>query len=255
MGRRSRIHYPGAVYHVMARGVDGCGIYIDDVDRNRFLSDLHRIISESGASLLAYCLMGNHFHLALKVSRIPLSILMHRILTGHAITFNHRHDRTGHLFQRRHEAKLCLTDAYLAALIRYIHLNPVRAGLVSKPEDWPWSSCRSHLDAGLVPGEIPPLFDPWSDPPDHAPPILIRGPVEDIPQLPFYADKISAVTRISVHELRSGSKRPDVVAARKSFASEAVSGGHRMSSIASWLGLAPSVLTRYLREIRANVKA
>jgi REP element-mobilizing transposase RayT len=255
MGRRPRIHYPGAVYHAMARGVDGCSIYIDDVDRNRFLSSLHRIISESGASLLAYCLMGNHFHLALKVSRTPLSILMHRILPGYAITFNNRHDRTGHLFQRRHEAKLCMTDAYLAALIRYIHLNPVRAGLVSKPEDWPWSSCRSHRDAGLVPGEIPPLFDPWSDPSDPPVPILIRAPAEDILQLSHYAEGISARTQISVNELRSGTKRPNVVAARKLFVSEAVSGGHRMASISRWLGLTSSSLTRYMRENCANVNA
>jgi REP element-mobilizing transposase RayT len=237
----------------MARGVDGCSIYMDDTDRNRFLAALYRVSSESGATLLAYCLMGNHFHLAIKIGRTPLSILMHRILTGYAITFNHRHERTGHLFQARHKSKLCLSDAYLAALIHYIHLNPVRAGLVSKPEDWVWSSCRSHRDAGLVPGEIPQLFDPWSDPSDPPPPTLIRSPVEEILELSHYAERISARTTISIHELRSGTKRPDVVGARKSFVSEAVSGGHRMGSISRWLGLTPSALTRYMRENCTNV--
>ncbi len=255
MGRRPRIHYPGAIYHVMARGVDGRSIYMDDADRSAFLTAMNRVISESGATLLAYCLMGNHFHLAIKVGRTPLPILMQRLLTGYVITFNHRHERTGHLFQARYESKLCLTDAYLAALIRYIHLNPVRAGLVLKPEDWVWSSCRSHRDAGLVPGEIPPLFDPWSDPSDQPPPTLIRAPVEETLELSHYAERISTRTAISVHELRSGTKRADVVAARKSFVSEAVSGGHRMGSIARWLGLTPSALTRYMRENCANVKA
>ncbi len=239
----------------MARGVDGCSIYINDADRNAFLTALNRIISESGATLLAYCLMGNHFHLALKIGLTPLSILMQRLLTGYALTFNHRHERTGHLFQARHESKLCLTDAYLAALIRYIHLNPVRAGLVSKPEDWVWSSCRSHRAAGLVPGEIPPLFDPWSDPSDQPRPLLIRAKAEEILELSHYAGRISARTAISVRELRSGTKRADVVTARKSFVSEAVSGGHRMNSISLWLGLSPSALTRYMRENCANVKA
>jgi REP element-mobilizing transposase RayT len=239
----------------MARGVDGRSIFVDDVDRSRFLGSLHRIISESGATLLAYCLMGNHFHLALKIGRTPLSILIHRILTGYVLTFNHRHDRTGHLFQARHEAILCVTDVYLGALISYIHLNPVRAGLVSRPEDWPWSSCRAHRDAGLVPGEIPPLFDPWSDPANQPLPSLIRAPAEGTLQLPYYAGLISARTRISVYELRSGSKRSDVVAARKSFVNEAVRGGHRMSPIARWLSLSPSALTRYMRENCANVKA
>ena len=253
MGRRPRIHYPGAVYHVMARGVDGRSIFMDDADRNGFLTALKRVNLESGAILLAYCLMGNHFHLALKVGRTPLSILMHRVLTGHALTFNRRHERTGHLFQSRHEAKLCLTDTYLTALIRYIHLNPVRAGLVSKPEDWAWSSCRSHLDAGLVPGEVPPLFDPWSDPSDQPTPALIRVPAEDILQLPYYAGRISAKTQISVHELRSGTRRRDVVAARKLFVGEALCGGHRMTSVARWLGLTPAALARYMRENTARM--
>ncbi|MCR4295507.1 MAG: transposase, partial [Elusimicrobia bacterium] len=120
----------------MAKGVDGRAIYTDDADRIGFLKSLNRIVNESGASVLAYCLMGNHFHLAIKVGAVPLSSVLQRILTSHALTFNIRHDRTGHLFQARYRSNLCLTDAYLTALIRYIHMNPVRAGLVSRPEDW-----------------------------------------------------------------------------------------------------------------------
>src|SRR6185503_15252840 len=101
--------------------------------------------SEMSCTILAYCLMGNHFHLAMRVGNIPLSRIMHRMLTTYAMAFNFRHDRTGHLFQARYKAILCLDDAYLLGLVRYIHLNPVRAGLVPKPENWPWSS--HHLYA------------------------------------------------------------------------------------------------------------
>ncbi len=96
-------------------------------------------------TIYAYCLMPNHFHLALKVSAVPLGSLMQRILTGYSITFNHRHDRTGHLFQARYKSIPCLEDRYLLSLINYIQMNPVRAGLVKSAADWSWSS-RSPVE-------------------------------------------------------------------------------------------------------------
>lgn len=97
---------------------------------------------ETNTVILAYCLMPNHFHLAVKVSTVPLGRVMLRILTSYVNTFNNRHERTGHLFEARHKAKICLTDRYLLGLIRYIQMNPVRAKLVKNAEDWPWSSRR-----------------------------------------------------------------------------------------------------------------
>ena len=144
MPRPPRIHYAGAVYHVMARGVDGREIFADDSDRQTFLATTRGLKRETDCSVLAYCLMGNHFHFAIRVGRTPLSRIMHRLLTVYAMAFNFRHDRQGHLFQARYKSVLCLDDAYLIALIRYIHMNPVRRGLVSSPELWAWSSFRFY---------------------------------------------------------------------------------------------------------------
>jgi REP element-mobilizing transposase RayT len=90
MSRRQRIHFSGAVYHVMARGVNGGAIFIEDRDREEFLADLKRVADQAGAEVIAYCLMGNHFHLAIKVGAIPLRAVMQRLLTGYVLRFNAR---------------------------------------------------------------------------------------------------------------------------------------------------------------------
>jgi REP element-mobilizing transposase RayT len=251
MGRRPRIHYPGAVYHVMARGVDGRAIYTDDIDRLGFMESLERIGLETGASILAYCLMGNHFHLAIKVGSVPLASVLQRILTSYSITFNRRHGRTGHLFQARYKSLLCADDSYLVGLIRYIHMNPVRAGLVLRPEDWAWSSHLGYRNEGrdglISTEEDIPDFDPWPTTAEKGRPILIRQLPKDEQDLSHFAALISTRTGISVDELRSGSRRRDVVNAKKRFVHDAVTGGHRLTAIANWLGLTSSALTRYTR--------
>src|SRR3569832_1733814 len=113
MPRMPRIHFPGVVYHVMARGVDGREIFADEADRRTFLEITRSVKNETAYSLLAYCLMGNHFHFAMRGGPIPLSRIMQRLLTSYAMAFNVRHDRQGHLFQARYKAIVCLDDAYL----------------------------------------------------------------------------------------------------------------------------------------------
>jgi len=235
----------------MGKGVNGCSIFIDDGDRFAFLNALERIIQQTGATVLAYCLMGNHFHLTIKVESVPLALIMHRLLTGYALTFNSRHDREGHLFQARYRAELCTDNSYLTALIRYVHMNPVRAGLTTRPEDWPWSSYRAYCAGGkdgLLPLESDlPDFNPWPTPRNG--PILIRQIPETKQDLSSIVAMISTQTNISIDELRSGSRRRNVVAAKKRFVQAAVTGGHRIAAIAAWLSLTSSALTRYTREI------
>lgn len=258
MGRRSRVHYPGAVYHAMARGVDGRNIFSDDQDRNSFLSALERIKRQTDAVVYAYCLMGNHFHLAIKVGPVPLAAVMQRILTSYSITFNNRHDRSGHLFQARYKSIVCLDDAYLIGLIRYIHLNPVRAGLVAKPDDWPWSSHRTYLKSdqdGLLTEDLPNLdtpiepvaFDPWPKDCDKNPPSLTRSSINETLTLTAIASLISEKTGIGIDELRSGSRRPNVVRAKRALSREAVRQGQRLSAIACWLGSTENTVAYYLR--------
>jgi REP element-mobilizing transposase RayT len=250
MGRSKRIHFPGAIYHVTARGVDGRNIYIDDQHRTEFLADLRRICADSFADILAYCLMGNHFHLAIRVRSVSLSTILHRLLTAHAQTFNKRLDRMGHLFQGRHRASICLTDAYLAAVIRYIHMNPVRAGLVLRPEDWPWSS----LGAGLCPPDSQfelEGFDPW---PKNTQEIdLLREDEPATLSLDEIGEIVSVQSGVDHEDLRSRSCRRTFIAAKRLLAHAAVQNGHKLGDIAKWMGASPSSISRYARAPNCKV--
>ena len=131
MPRKSRIDAPGALHHIIARGIDRKEIFKDDKDRNNFLERLGDILAETQTSCFAWALIPNHFHLLLKTGASPISMVMRRLLTGYAVSFNSRHGRYGHLFQNRYKSIVCQEDPYLLELVRYIHLNPLRAGLVN----------------------------------------------------------------------------------------------------------------------------
>jgi len=130
MPRKARIDAPGALQHIICRGIERRKIFIDNADRNNFVARLGRIILETQTPCYAWALIDNHFHLLLKTGNVPIANLMLRLLTGYAVSFNLRHKRTGHLFQNRYKSILCQEDPYLLELVRYIHLNPLRAGLV-----------------------------------------------------------------------------------------------------------------------------
>jgi REP element-mobilizing transposase RayT len=115
----------------MCRGIERRKIFSDNTDRNSFVERLGRLISETKTICYAWVLLPNHFHLLLKTGNVPIATVMRRLLTGYAVTFNRRHRRTGHLFQNRYKSILCQEDPYLLELVRYIHLNPLRSGLVS----------------------------------------------------------------------------------------------------------------------------
>jgi len=145
MARKARIHYPGAFYHVMCRGNQGQRIFKDDRDRIYYTSLLKESPKRFGYKLYAYVLMNNHVHLLVEIGRTPLSKVMQNILFRYTRYWNKRYRKVGHLFQGRYKAFLCDKDAYLLELVRYVHLNPVRARLVKYPEGYPWSSHRAYL--------------------------------------------------------------------------------------------------------------
>jgi putative transposase len=130
MPRRSRIDAAGALHHIIARGIDRCDIFRDNTDRDNFLDRLGGIIAETKTSCLAWALIPNHFHLLLRTGAVPVATVMRRLLTGYAVSHNRRHRRSGHLFQNRYKSILCQEDVYLLELVRYIHLNPLRSGIV-----------------------------------------------------------------------------------------------------------------------------
>ena len=130
MPRKARIDAPGAVHHIIARGIERGKIFHDDQDRIDFVERLGNLINETQTKCFAWALIPNHFHLLLKTGAVPIATFMRRLLTGYAMGHNRRHFRSGHLFQNRYKSILCQQDAYLKELVRYIHLNPVRANLV-----------------------------------------------------------------------------------------------------------------------------
>ena len=151
MPRKPRIHYPGAVYHVILRGNAGDPIFFDDRDRYRLYLLLQYAVENFHCRIHAFCLMRNHIHLAMEVDSIPLSRIMQNVSQRYTKWINYTQSRTGHLFQGRYKALLIDADAYLLELVRYVHLNPVRAGAVADPEDYPWTGHNGYLGKELIP--------------------------------------------------------------------------------------------------------
>jgi putative transposase len=148
MPRQARLDVPGALHHIMIRGIDKSKIFKDRQDRTRFLERLGENIVEGKCSVYAWVLMDNHVHILFKSGEQGISSVMRKLLTWYAQYYNRRHSRRGHLFENRYKSILCEEDKYLLALIRYIHLNPVRAGIVTTLSDlnrYPWSGHRAIM--------------------------------------------------------------------------------------------------------------
>jgi REP element-mobilizing transposase RayT len=244
MARRPRIHYPGAIYHAMSRGVDGRAIFADDRDRSRFLDGMRRIELQTGSEVIAYCLMGNHYHLAIKVRSTPLGAVIQRMESGYCAAFNRRNGRTGHLFQARYEAKICLNELYLATVIHYIHQNPVRAKLVAAAGDWPWSSFKPGEPVYDLTG-----FDPWEKPAAGA---LLRGSPSGTADLEAIGASTAAWTGIDLEALRSECRGRAVVAARRLFVQAAIREGSTLIAAAKWLNTTKSSVSRYAQDNTAT---
>jgi putative transposase len=144
MARPLRIEYPGAFYHVTSRGNEQKDVFKSQRDRHKFLEYLESATTRYGAILHAYCLMSNHYHLLLETPGGNLSQIMRHINGAYTTYFNVKRKRAGHLFQGRYKAILVEADEYLVELSRYIHLNPVRVGIVERPEQYQWSSYQSY---------------------------------------------------------------------------------------------------------------
>jgi len=131
MPRQSRLDTPGALHHIIARGNERRKIFEDEKDCKEFLARLGGILSHTQTVCYAWAIIPNHFHIFLRTGTFPIATIMRRLLTGYAMYFNRRHRRYGHLFQNRYKSILCQEDPYFQELVRYIHLNPLRANLVN----------------------------------------------------------------------------------------------------------------------------
>lgn len=144
MARPLRIEYPDAFYHITSRGNEQQDIFKSDTERERFLSYLQSATERYGAVIHVYCLMSNHYHLLLETPLGNLSQIMRHINGAYTTYFNTKRQRFGHLFQGRYKAILIEADEYAGELSRYIHLNPVRAGIAKRPEAYRWSSYQYY---------------------------------------------------------------------------------------------------------------
>jgi putative transposase len=135
MPRQARIDGAGALHHIICRGIERKEIFSDDLDRDDFVSRLETVLVQTSTRCYAWALIPNHCHLLLQTGSVPVATVMRRLLTGYATKFNRRHGRHGHLFQNRYKSILCQEEPYLLELVRYIHLNPLRAGVVSSLEE------------------------------------------------------------------------------------------------------------------------
>ena len=155
MARRPRVFAAGVLYHVIARGNQRQKTFTSDSDYQAYIERLARYRKKYDYKLHAYCLMPNHVHLLLESSEHPLAKLMQGLQQSYSQYFNLKHRKTGHVFEGRYKAILCQKDEYLLQLIRYIHLNPVRAGMVRTPERYRYSGDHAYLQ-----GKATEMIDP-----------------------------------------------------------------------------------------------
>jgi putative transposase len=271
MGRPPRIHYPGAIFHVLSRGNERRTIYTSSDEYKRFLELLADLKASKRFRLFAYCLMPNHFHLLLQVGDVSVSQVMQQLLTSYANSFNSWHGRSGHLFQSRFKAIHCVTQPYFLELLRYIHLNPVRAGLVSDAKLWPWSGhveimgdpgldlvdadyalsqfhpapsiarimYAEFLAAGKMNGDqpIPNLIEGRAPSCDESPPQRRSITLEEI------AAPILASSGLDLELIRSLDSRAHVAQIRRQIVSTALLNGFRPFELAEFLNRSRSAIS------------
>jgi len=145
MPRMRRVKSETGIYHVVLRGINKQTIFEDEEDNEKFLVTVKRYKEQSGYQLLAYCLMGNHIHLLIKTGVEELGQIFRRIGASYVYWYNRKYDRTGHLFQDRYKSEAVETDHYMFAVLRYIHQNPLKAGMVNHIVDYPYSSYAEYI--------------------------------------------------------------------------------------------------------------
>jgi len=286
MPRQRRVHVPGGLYHAVLRGNHRRAIFSDADDYLCFEDIVSRALDRYGASLFAYCWMTNHVHLAVQVGEAPLGAVMCIVASRYARAKQRALATTGHLFERRYRARLINADRSLLALVRYVHLNPVRAGMVADPCDYPWSSHRAYLGASCpdwlhiepvlgtlgpsveaaraayrrLMGEAPAASEraelsPMARSargshadrdPTVAPPCEPCG-TRAPRTLEAIAAEVARAREFTMEDLRSKRRRRDLVQARGEFARRALREGvANLSQVARYLNRAPSTLSDLL---------
>ena len=276
MPRGPRVDWPGACHHIIVRGVERRIIFVDEIDRNDLLRRLNRVLPEAGARCFGWVFMSNHVHLALRIGPFSLASIMRRVGTGYAMHFNRRHDRVGHLFQNRYLSRVVQSDADLMGVVRYIHLNPVRAGIVRSPielDRYPWCGHGALMGTRRPEefhsiAETLSLFEEHEDasrrtlaewmretnPSDPTRARAAPGPTDaGLREFAALRDRMCLENGVNAAELRAGSKAAPVSRLRRLLAHEAVVRlGLAGGAVAPELGTSPTSIARAVRRVRAD---
>ncbi len=287
MPRQRRIHVSGGLYHAVLRGNHRQAIFGGSDDYLCFEEIVARALDRYGASLFAYCWMTNHVHLAVRIAEAPLGSVMGIVASRYARAKQRSVATTGHLFERRYQARLVDADRYLLALVRYLHLNPVRARMVADPRDYRWSSHRAYLGTCCpawlriepVLGRLGSSVDtaraayrrlmretPAASERDALSPTARLGRAgvaeRDVPTVPscdlqgrrsprsleIIATEVALARDVTVEALRSKRRRRDLVQARREIARRALlEGAANLSQVARYLNRAPSTISDLLQ--------
>ncbi|MFA6028223.1 MAG: transposase [Elusimicrobiota bacterium] len=271
MPRKPRLSLPGTIHHLTSRGNNRQEIYFQPEDCRDFMAELAETKRRLPFELFAYCLMPNHFHLLVRVIQATTSKFMQRLKSVYTHIINRRHGRNGHLFQGRFNSVHCDKDSQFLELLRYIHLNPVRAELVSSPDEWEWSGHLEYLGRSsvhLLDTDFPlamfhsdrahaqeayrSFVDAYAPVPSHSPLVIPPPPensrplqtvrAEPLPELESIAQVCIYETGISMDELRGKTRRRAVTVVRNAFIRRALQIGAARSSLARFLSVSPSAI-------------
>jgi REP element-mobilizing transposase RayT len=280
MARPLRLEFEGAIYHVTSRGDRRESIFCDDSDRELLLAIVGKSMERFDAVAYAYCLMENHYHFVLRTNQPNLSRLMRHINGVYTQAYNRRHAQVGHLFQGRFKGLLVDQDAYFLEVCRYVDLNPVRAGLVTQPGDWKWSSYRAHTGQAPGPGwlDSSPLHRNLSAERGGGPPryaafvaagrgvrlweVALSGQIY-VGDAQFVHRMQERTGSLDDREIPKTQRRPaarplswylDQHHRNKAIAMAYLEGGHTQSAIADALGLSVSRVSRLVSSSEAKGK-
>lgn len=242
MPRQNRVHETGAVRNITIRGNRRQNIFEEHADYKRFERDLLLLSLKNALVLLAYCLMPNHAHIVIRLLETAAGQALQGMLTSHAVYFNRKYGRSGHLYEDRHKCDPVETDGGLQALVRYTHLNPVRAYLVGSPDDWEYSSHRAYREGGNPAVKTDFVLGMFSDDVAQARRLyreFMDQPVRPEPGIP---DRLGALASHLEREngfdegVIRGPRRPEPVARlRRAFIREAVRAGLKVKDVAVFL--------------------
>lgn len=280
MPRRPRYHVPGDFYHVIARGNQQQDIFRQEDDYLRYLSYLAIYAPKYAVKVHAYALMTNHVHLIVQEGDHPLGLFMKGVQQGYAQYVNKRYEQTGHLFQGRYKAFRIDGDQYLLTLVRYIHLNPVNAGLVQNPADYRWSSHRHYYSGsgeGVVEtAEIRGLMEEYKNTeigdyqllPEMSRRLLVTAATKrsivvdthevspsDLMPLPEIMRRVVAHTGIPTEEIIGPRQDQQTKTARWLFIWEAIEAGHPLVDLARYLGRSRAAITKAAQSIQADLQS